>query len=287
MLRDEVMDYYRQGGERDRLTAGEGRLEYLRTWDVLARVLPPPPATVLDVGGATGVYAGPLAQAGYAVHVVDPVAEHVSAAAALAGVTSAVGDARALPVPDASVDAVLLLGPLYHLLTRTERVRAWREAARVVRPDGLVVGATISRFASLFDGFTKGYFADPRFEPIVDRTLVDGVHRNDDGANRNWFTTAYFHRPEEIPGEVTDAGLAMERLVAAESPVWLAGPRLTEILADAEATDLLLRKLREIEAEPSMLGASSHLLAVARRRAGGPSGPGRVSAVAGAPPVRR
>ncbi|MGW0433472.1 class I SAM-dependent methyltransferase [Micromonospora sp. NPDC003197] len=270
MLHNEVMDYYRQGGERDRLTAGEGRLEYLRTWDVLTRVLPPAPATVLDVGGATGVYAGPLAQAGYTVHVVDPITEHVSAAGALAGVTSAVGDARALPVPDASVDAVLLLGPLYHLLTRAERVQAWREAARVVRPNGPVVGATISRFASFFDGFTKGYFADPRFEPIVDRTLVDGVHRNDDSTDQGWFTTAYFHRPEEIPSEVTDAGLALERLVAVESPVRLSGPRLAEILADSGATDLLLRKLREIEAEPSMLGASGHLLAVARRRSNPP-----------------
>ncbi|MFD0786413.1 class I SAM-dependent methyltransferase, partial [Micromonospora azadirachtae] len=61
MLTPEIMDYYRQGGERDRLAAGAGRLEFLRTWDVLTRVLPDPPAVVLDVGGATGVYAGPLA----------------------------------------------------------------------------------------------------------------------------------------------------------------------------------------------------------------------------------
>src|SRR5262245_11608278 len=112
MIGAEILEFYRRGGESTRLSSGAGRLECLRTWDVLTRVLPPPGATVLDVGGATGVYAGPLATAGYRVHVVDPVAEHVSEASTLDGVTASLGDARSLAQPDASVDAVLLLGPL-------------------------------------------------------------------------------------------------------------------------------------------------------------------------------
>src|SRR5690348_12992495 len=163
-LRPEILEYYQRGGERERLAGGGvGRLEYLRTLDVLTRILPPAPASVLDVGGATGVYASPLAELGYRVRVVDPVPEHVAEAARLPGVTAVVGDARQLPAPDAELDAVLLLGPLYHLQERADRVRVWREAARVVRPGGLVVGATISRFASLFDGLVRGSFSDPRF----------------------------------------------------------------------------------------------------------------------------
>jgi hypothetical protein len=60
MLRPEILAYYNRGGETTRLSAGGGRLEYLRTLDILGRVLPPPPARILDVGGATGVYARPL-----------------------------------------------------------------------------------------------------------------------------------------------------------------------------------------------------------------------------------
>ncbi|MEV6816142.1 class I SAM-dependent methyltransferase [Micromonospora sp. NPDC051296] len=264
-LRTEILEYYRQGGERERLTAGVGRLEFLRTWDVLARVLPAAPATVLDVGGATGVYAEPLARAGYRVHLVDPVPDHVVEAAARAGVTATLGDARALPAADHSADAVLLLGPLYHLLARDDRVAAWREAARVVRPGGVVVGATISRFAWLFDGFVKDYFSDPRFRPLVDRVLVDGVHHNLD-ASRTWFTSAYFHHPDELAGEASEAGLVVRRRVAVEGPLWMTGPRLTEILANRHLTGLLLEMLRRIEDEPSLLGASSHLLTVAAPR---------------------
>ena len=262
MLRPEITEHYRRGGERQRLAVGRGRLEYLRTWDVLTRVLPGAPAAVLDVGGATGVYAGPLAEAGYRVQVIDPVAEHVAEAAARPGVSAVLADARALPVADDRFDAVLLLGPLYHLLQRTDRVAAWREAARAVRPGGVVVGATISRFASLFDGFVKDYFSDPRFRPLVEGAIADGRHRNAD-TGRTWFTTAYFHHPEEIAGEVTEAGLTVRRRVAVEGPLWMSGSRLDEILARPDLTDLLLRMMRLIEDEPTLLGASSHILTVA------------------------
>jgi Methylase involved in ubiquinone/menaquinone biosynthesis len=263
MLLPEVMDYYRRGGERRRLSAGAGRLEYLRTLDVLDRVLPPVPASILDVGGATGVYAEPLAAMGYRVHLVDPVPEHVLEASGRPGVTAEPGDVRDLPVPDASVDAVLLLGPLYHLTARSDRVRAWREAARVLRPGGIVVAATISRFASLFDGFVKGYVDDPRFRVIVANALADGVHHNS-GAEPGWFTTAYFHRPEEPSGEASEAGLTFERVVMVESPLWMTGPHLNQILDNPDTTEALLTMLRRIEDEPSVVGASSHLLTVAR-----------------------
>ena len=139
---DAVAAYYAQGIERDRLASGAGALELIRTQTVLERVLPAPPATVADIGGGPGRYAVWLAERGYHVHLVDPVPLHVEQAreAALArpGATLAsaeVGDARSLSIPDTSVDAVLLLGPLYHLTERADRVRALTEARRAgVRP---------------------------------------------------------------------------------------------------------------------------------------------------------
>jgi 2-polyprenyl-3-methyl-5-hydroxy-6-metoxy-1,4-benzoquinol methylase len=186
----EIRAYYDAGGEDSRLLDHPGgRLEYLRTRDVLRRMLPPAPATVLDVGGGSGVHAQWLAADGYAVHLVDPVPRHVHAAAALPGVTAALGDARALAGPDGAFDAVLLLGPLYHLLERAERVRALAEARRVCRRGGPVVAATISRYAPLYDGLFKGWYADrPDF---AERVLASGAGVGDAPG----FTTAYFHHP--------------------------------------------------------------------------------------------
>jgi len=265
MLRPEILEYYRREGERHRLANGPGRLEFLRTWDVLTRELPAAPASVLDVGGATGGYAAPLAEAGYRVRVVDPVPEQVAEAAARPGVSAVVGDARALPVEDRAADAVLLLGPLYHLTDRPDRVRAWQEAARVTRDGGVVVAATISRYASLFDGFASGYMRDPRFRPMVEHALATGEHRNPHRAE-GWFTTAYFHRPHEAAAEAEAAGLRVERVLPVETPLWMAAG-LDEMLADRALTDLLLAMLRRVEDEPGLLAASSHLLTIARREA--------------------
>jgi len=267
-LDHEIAAHYAEVSEQQRL--GPLSLERVRTWELLTRHLPPAPAVVLDVGGAAGVYALPLAARGYQVHLVDPMAVHVEQALLASGrqpgtplASATVGDARRLEWPEASADAVLLLGPLYHLTDRPDRLRALAEARRVLRPDGVLAAAAISRFASTFDGLLRGYLDEPAFEAIVERDLRDGQHRNPTG-RPEWFTTAYFHLPGELSQEVTEAGLALQAVVAVEGPAWML-PDLQRRLADPARRERLLAAIRRVETEPSLLGASSHLLAVARR----------------------
>lgn len=265
-LRGEITDYYDRGEERDRLTGGaRGELERTRTQVLLAELLPPPPARVLDVGGGAGVHASWLAERGYDVHLVDPMPLHVAQAREHGTFTAELGDARELAAPDASRDAVLLLGPLYHLPERADRVRALAEAHRVVRPGGVVCAAAICRWAGLWDTLTRDMLADARVPAIVDGELETGVHRNDDHVP-GWFTTAYFHRPEDLPGELTDAGLVRPGVRAIEGPAVFFGP-LAEILDDARRRADLLRWIARTDAEPALAGAGSHLLAYAHRPA--------------------
>jgi SAM-dependent methyltransferase len=258
-LRPEVRAYYDEGGEDTRIRDGRGRLEFLRTQDVLRRVLPPAPATVLDVGGASGVHAEWLAADGYAVHVVDPVPRHVAASAGLPGVTAALGDARALAEADGSYDAVLLLGPLYHLTERAQRVAALREAARVARPGGLVAAATISRFAALFDGLRAGWYAE-RLDSVI-TVLETAVSPR----TLHGFTTAYFHRAGQVPGEFVAAGLGGVAQYMVEGPAWWFGD-LSDQVDDAERRASLLDGLRRVEREPSLFDASAHVLTLGSRR---------------------
>jgi len=182
---DEIAAFYARGLERDRLAAGQGALELARTRVVLERYLPLPPAVIADVGGGPGRYAIWLAERGYDVHLVDPIPLHIEQAradaAARVGVVLAsaeVGDARSLRLPDASVDAVLLLGPPYHLPERADRLLALSEAGRVRRPGGVIIAAAISRFASTLDGLRGDYLEDPAFASVVAQDLSDGRHRN-------------------------------------------------------------------------------------------------------------
>ena len=266
-----ILAHYEEGVERERLLrGGAGRLEYLRTRELLARYLPPAPATVLDVGGGAGVYALPLAREGYAVHLIDPVTQHVEQAreasalqrdTPLAG--AEVGDARRLLWDDKSVDAVLLLGPLYHLTSRDDRLQALQEAYRVVRPGGVIAAAAISRFASTYDGLLRGFLEDTRFKDIVERDVPEGQHRNPSG-RPEWFTTAYFHLPQELRNEATEAGFSVEALVGIEGPAWVL-PDLDSWLEDPPRRSTLLDTVRRVEAEPSLLGATAHILVVGRR----------------------
>jgi SAM-dependent methyltransferase len=215
------------------------------------------------VGGGPGTYVPWLAARGYEVHLVDPVPLHVEQARHAGARTARVGDARRLDERDLGFDAVLLLGPLYHITDRPGRIRALAEARRVARDGGVVAAAAISRFASLLDGLITGALDDPAFRSIVERDLVDGQHRNPT-SRPEWFTTAFFHHPHELEAEVAEAGLRLEELVGLEGPAWLVRD-VDERWADPEQRERLLSTARAVERERALLGLSAHLLAVARR----------------------
>ena len=283
----EMFRHYAMGLEAGRLEA-RGNLERERTESILRRYLPAPPAELYDVGGGTGIYAFPLAAQGYTVHLLDVVPDHIEQArsravevaeaaevteaaevaeaavgtnAAQAPATMEVGDARTLPRADDSVDAVLLLGPLYHLTERADRIAALREARRVLRPGGQVFAAGISRFASMLDGMARSLLDDPQFRSIVDGDLTDGQHRNP-GEHPEYFTTTFFHHPRELAGELEDSGFDGAEVLAVEGPAWLL-PRLRD--ADDEARQRWMALLERTEKEPSLLGASAHLMGIGRK----------------------
>lgn len=262
-LESEIEMYYERGGERERLTRNaRGRLEFARTQDLLRRLLPGTALDVLDIGGATGVHAKWLAEDGHRVQLVDPVASQVAMAAELPGVTAVVGDARELPCEDASFDAVLLMGPLYHLTERDERVRAIAEARRCARPGGIVAAATINRTAGWNDfllfkagGIDKGFSEEDSL-----RILREGELRYFES---NVFTTAYLHHPGEVAAEFAEAGLGGAAQYAVQGfPGYI--PQLERLIDDEAARQHLMAGLREIETEPSLLGASNHLLTAAQ-----------------------
>jgi ubiquinone/menaquinone biosynthesis C-methylase UbiE len=262
---ESIRDHYETGYEASRLAQGPSRLEFSRTKELLQRFLPPPPASILDVGGGPGAYAAWLADLGYDVHLIDPVSLHVEQAAAASRrarrrFTVAVGDARRLEQQDSSFDATLLLGPLYHLTDLDDRVRALAEARRVLRPGGVVAAAAISRFASLFDGLVGGYLGDPAFDAIVERDLREGQHRNPT-ERVEWFTTAYFHHPHELKGEVDAAGLEFVGVFGIEGP----GSLVRHLLDYPERRQHVERAARTVEQEPTLLGLSPHLLVIARK----------------------
>lgn len=269
-LPSEMFEHYWQVQESKRLLGSVGELERDRTQDILNRYLAGPPATVFDIGGAAGVHALWLARRGYSVHLFDPVRHHVEQALAASRdqlehsiVSGSVADAREIDRPDGSADAVLLLGPLYHIIDREERLRALRETHRLLKLGGRVFAATISRFASLIDGLLRDLVSDPVFLEILVQDLRDGQHRNPTN-NPGYFTTSFFHLPEELKQEMEEAGFHVEKLVGVEGPAWFMSgfPNLWKV---AEKRQILLELLQKVEESRDILGVSAHHLAIGRK----------------------
>jgi SAM-dependent methyltransferase len=254
---DDLQAYYGADGEEERLLAGEGRLEHERTMRLLARFVAHG-SRVADVGGGTGRYAEWIAGLGCEVELLDPVPLHVERAQAR-GVSAQVGDARALPWPDSSFDAVLLLGPLYHLGDRDDRLRALREAVRVCRPQGTVAAAAISRLAPLLGQIRRGTIFDDTFANAWDETA--GGRRVPAERRRGPFPDAWFHLPEELRAELAEAGLDVRCVFGVEGPGWLAND-LAARLDDPASRARLLEAAERFEQDANVLGLSPHLLAV-------------------------
>jgi SAM-dependent methyltransferase len=261
--------YYERGEEADRLArSGAGRLELERTQEIVLRHLPPPPATIADIGGGPGRYSIWLAALGYRVVHRDIVPMHVDqvrAAAAAAGVAveAAVGDARSLDLGDESVHAVLLFGPLYHLPRRADRVQALREADRIVRPGGPVFGAVISRWAARLDSMLRArlYTKYQAAEQVTDEVERSGLLLPLGPGSFCGVT----HRPGQVRSEFAAAGLAVADLVCVEGAAYLLDDLDTR-MADRRDWQVVLEAARAHERVPELLGMGSHLIATGIRR---------------------
>ncbi|NMP22711.1 class I SAM-dependent methyltransferase [Sulfobacillus harzensis] len=266
-----LTSYYAQKMEQGRLDGPKGIIEFERTREIIHRHLPPLPATVADIGGGPGRYTVWLAELGYHVEHRDLIALHVDQVRTILrdrpelSVHTAVGDACELDLAAHSVDAVLLLGPLYHLPRREQRLLALKEAKRIVKPGGAIFVSAISRWA-------------PRLDAVIGQKLYEHAPAMEQLPNierHGWIPplfpgafTAYAHRPQQLRSEMRAAGWEVLSLVGIEGASYLLGD-LGERVRDPQALAVLLQSARALEAVPEVLGMSSHFLATGIRPASG------------------
>lgn len=242
-------------------------VEFGVTMLALADFLPPSPATIADIGGGPGRYAIALAQQGYQITLIDLSQRNLEMAQEKAKLSQVSIDAfvqaNALDLSDfasSSFDAVLMLGPLYHLLTHDERLRAVQEALRLLKVNGRLFAAFITRFAQV------RYAA--KFEPewlvreqdYTVQFMATGIHRN-----HRLFTDAYFAHPDEIAPFMESAGFVTVQMVGCEGVV----ARIEEKVNELEGEELAywVELNYRLGQEPSLYGASDHLLYIGQKAA--------------------
>ena len=266
----EIQQHYSSISEKDRLTHGIGMLEFARTKAIIKKHLQSPPKKILDIGGAAGVYAFWLAEQGYDVTLVDAMQNHIDQAKQIQNekqisLSSIVlGDARNLSqFEDDSFDFILMLGPLYHLTESGDRMKALYECRRIVKKGGKIFAAGINRYASLYDGLSRGLIDDPYFETILRRDLIDGQHRNPEHKDE-YFTTAVFLLPEEMQQEFHLAGFIINEVLPVEGPMWITAD-FEKRWADEKRRNQLMDLLSLIERDEKLLHLTQHYIVVAEK----------------------
>ena len=159
-----IEEYYNNRDEENRLLSKHGQVEYLTTMKYIHECIENIDAhKILEVGAGTGRYSVSLAKEGYIVTAVELVAHNLDILKSkLDGnepITSIQGNALDLKMlPDNSFDITMLLGPMYHLYTIEDKVKALKEAVRVTKPGGYILVAYCMNEATIIqDGFLRGY----------------------------------------------------------------------------------------------------------------------------------
>jgi SAM-dependent methyltransferase len=263
--------HYDRNAEREWERLDRHRMEFAVTCRVLDEFLPSPPGRVLDVGGGPGRYSIYLTQMGYRVTLLDisqrslDVALEKSVAAGIYLPSPIRGDAVSLPdrAPDAPedfsglFDAVLLMGPLYHLLRGEDRLAAVREAFRVLRPGGLIFAAFLTRYAPLRDVaiHSPGWIHDhpERYLQLIEQG-INPAHET------STFPDSYFAHPDEIEPAMALGGFHMEALQGCEGI--LAGHEEAVNEIEGELWNDWVELNYRAGREPTLRGASDHLLYV-------------------------
>ena len=274
---NEIYEFYNNGAEIGRLERGLGIVEFHRTKEILSRYIDKG-EVVYDIGGGIGMYAAWLAKKGNEVHLIELAENAVEYAKANmmqdCRFVAETGNALQVNRSDESADVVLLMGPLYHLRDREERLQALREAFRVLKKGGLLVAAGISKFSSMtwalsVYGEKKNenlveFLDDPVFFNMIKSEMTTGDHIRPKEYPK-FIAEAYFTTADEMKSVIAEAGFEVEKAIIVEGCIWFT-PHFQEKWEDKASRERLLDLVRMTETEPEMMGMSPHFLVVARKK---------------------
>ena len=276
-----VLAGYDAGIERDRLRSGIGLIEFERTKEILLEKLPSPPAVIYDIGGAYGEYSWWLAAMGYEVHLFDLSETNIRMSEELAEeypgtklACAMVCDARSVPRPDKSADAVLLMGPLYSITEYEERILAIKECRRLLKDDGVLFSAAltpysvlVSRLAVYHENDTprRRELDDPAVMSIIERALKDGCFENPERSIiDHGLGSSHLHTAKALRAELSSGGFDTVSVHGVMGGAWLA-PNLDALLENRDTKEVLMSTIRMMDTHEEIIGLSGHMLAVSRK----------------------
>lgn len=261
--------FYNKASEETRLDKGMGIFEFERIKSLIEKYIPSSSSKIIDIGGGTGKYSEWLAKKGHQVHLVEPVSKHIKIAQKRANklknkFSVHLGESQSLDFQNNFVDLIILHGPLYHLQKKEDRELTIKEAKRVLKNDGIILGFAINYTASTLVGLLNGLIHKKTFFEMCKEELTTGVHNPPD--DFPWLLAeAYYHKPEQLKDEFINQELTYLNIYAVEGMAWLDKDYFANMLNDKKKNALI--KLIQITQNDSyLLPFSPHMMIVVKKQ---------------------
>ncbi len=261
MQRSEALkNYYETHEENSRLRSRHGSVEFLTTVKYVEKYLKPG-MKILEIGAGTGIYSHYFAQNGYSVDAVEIMEYNIEVFKANTTpgekVTITQGDAIDLKgFDDGAYDITLLLGPMYHLYTKEDKLAALREAIRVTRPGGVVFAAYYNNDMTAY-GFLFGR------EGIKDTSLHELIDFDTFSLSSTPKEVFSLYRKEDVDDLMKDFKVTRLHYVGVDMLTRFIKAAVDEM--DGKTFDIYLKYHFSICERPDMAGATFHMLDVFRK----------------------
>ncbi len=261
--------FYNKASEETRLNKGMGVFEFERVKCLIEQFITEPALKIIDVGGGTGKYSEWLARKGHEVHLVEPVEKHLKLAQNRARkiknkYSVHQGESRNLKFQNNYADLIILHGPLYHLQNKEDRVLTIKEAKRVVKNKGIILGFAINYTASTLVGLLNGLIHNKFFFEMCKEELTTGIHNPPE--NFPWLLAeAYYHNPAELKEEFLDQELEYLNTYAVEGMAWLDKDFFSNITNNKRKTNLL-ELINVTQNDSYLLAFSPHMMIAAQKK---------------------
>ncbi|MFD3447189.1 class I SAM-dependent methyltransferase [Microbacteriaceae bacterium 4G12] len=267
-----IIDYYNKFDEWGRLDREP--LEFQVNWHYIQKYLPTA-GKVLDNGAGPGKYSMRLAQQGYTITLTDLVPRLVELAKEKAGELGVlerfegfhVADARDLSALESEqFDVSLMLGPMYHLQLNQDRNKAIRELYRVTKKDGIVYVAFMPRIRHVLSSLLhpENWKPNNKIDSINQFNSTGEFNHSDEGR----FTGAYYFNVEDIKPFMELHGFESLNLIGSSNIGSLLTKEQWEYWKNQGDEEMLklIKLLKETASNPHVLGVSSHLLYIGRKK---------------------
>lgn len=264
-----IEDFYNKASEETRLDKGMGIFEFERIKTLIEKYIPLTNSKIIDIGGGTGKYSEWLAKKGHQVHLIDPIYKHIKIAKDRSNklknkFSVQLGESQKLEIPNNFADLIILHGPLYHLQKKEERDLTIKEAKRVIKNNGIILGFAINYTASTLVGLLNGLIHKNTFFEMCKEELTTGIHNPP--SDFPWLLAeGYYHKPKQLKAEFVNQKLIHLNTYAVEGMAWLDKDYFTNMLDDTKKK--ILTELTTItENDSYLLPFSPHIMIAVKKQ---------------------